>query len=60
MVFLNDAAVSDRKVAEAMQLAMSEMFPEADSSCYTDVSKLYFGGRFHFVPNKNESVYKKD
>jgi hypothetical protein len=45
VVFLNDAAVSDRKVAEAMQLAMGEMFPEADSSCYTDVSKLYFGGK---------------
>ena len=28
-----------------MQLAMGEMFPEADSSCYTDVSKLYFGGK---------------
>ena len=39
VVFLNDAAVSDRKVAEAMQLAMGEMFPEAD------VSKLYFGGK---------------
>ena len=45
MVFLNDVAVSNRKVAEAMQLAMGEMFPEADSSCYTDVSKLYFGGK---------------
>lgn len=33
------------RVAEAMQLAMGEMFPEADSSYYTDVSKLYFGGK---------------
>lgn len=45
VVFLNDAAVSDRKAAEAMQSAMGEMFPEADSSCYTDVSKIYFGGK---------------
>lgn len=43
VVFLNDASVTDRRVAEAMQLAMGEMFPEADSSCYKDVSKLYFG-----------------
>ena len=45
VVFLNDASVTDRRVAEAMQLAMGEMFPEADSSCYKDVSKLYFGGK---------------
>ena len=43
VVFLNDVAVTDRKVAEAMQRAMGDMFPEADSSCYRDVSKLYFG-----------------
>lgn len=45
VVFLNDASVTDRRVAEAMQLVMGEMFPEADSSCYKDVSKLYFGGK---------------
>lgn len=45
VVFLNDAPVTDRRVAEAMQLAMGRMFPEADPSCYKDVSKLYFGGK---------------
>lgn len=45
VVFLNDASITDRRVAEAMQLAMGEMFPEADPSCYKDVSKLYFGGK---------------
>lgn len=45
VVFLNDASVTDRRVAEAMQLAMGMMFPEADPSCYKDVSKLYFGGK---------------
>ena len=45
VVFLNDVAVPDRKVAEAMQRAMGTMFPEADPSCYNDVSKLYFGGK---------------
>ena len=45
VVFLNDVAVPDRKVAEAMQRAMGDMFPEADPSCYNDVSKMYFGGK---------------
>lgn len=45
VVFLNDASISDRKVAEAMQLAMGTIFPEADSTCYKDVSKMYFGGK---------------
>ncbi len=45
VVFLNDAPVTDRRVAEAMQLAMGGIFPEADPSCYRDVSKLYFGGK---------------
>ena len=45
VVFLNDVSVTDRRVAEAVQLAMGEMFPEADPSCYKDVSKLYFGGK---------------
>ena len=26
-----------------MQLAMGTIFPEADSTCYKDVSKMYFG-----------------
>ena len=45
VVFLNDVAVPDRKVAEAMQRAMGDIFPEADPSCYNDVSKMYFGGK---------------
>lgn len=45
VVFLNDVSVSDRRVAEAVQFAMGKMFPEADPSCYKDVSKLYFGGK---------------
>lgn len=45
VVFLNDAPIDDRRVAEAVQMAMGEIFPEADSSCYKDVSKLYFGGK---------------
>ena len=44
-MFLNDAPIDDRRVAEAVQMAIGEMFPEADSSCYKDVSKLYFGGK---------------
>ena len=43
VVFLNDASVPDPRVATAMQLAMGEIFPEADKSCYTDISKMYFG-----------------
>lgn len=45
VVFLNDVPVADRRVAEAVQLAMGKMFPEADPSCYKDVSKMYFGGK---------------
>lgn len=45
VVFLNDVPINDRRVAEAAQLAMGEIFREADSSCYKDVSKLYFGGK---------------
>lgn len=45
VVFLNDVPITDRKVAEAVLMAMGEIFPEADPSCYKDVSKLYFGGK---------------
>lgn len=45
VVFINDAPITDRKVAEAMQMALGEMFPEADPSCYRDVSRMYFGGK---------------
>lgn len=44
IVFLNDISIPDRKVAEAVQLALGNIFPEADSSCYRDISKMYFGG----------------
>lgn len=64
VVFLNDVSIADRRAAEAVQLAMGEMFPEADASCYKDVSKLYFGGKglLHYddeVPQINiESVFR--
>ena len=45
MVFLNDTSVSDLRVAVAMQLALGEIFPEADPTCIKDVSKMYFGGK---------------
>ncbi|SEJ71438.1 hypothetical protein SAMN05660742_114106 [Propionispira arboris] len=45
VVFLNDVSITDRKVAEATQLAIGTMFPEADTSCYKDVSKMYYGGK---------------
>lgn len=45
VVFQNDISIPDREIAEAMQLAIGTMFPEADSSCYKDVSKMYYGGK---------------
>lgn len=45
VLFLNDVSIPHRKLAEAMQLALGTIFPEADSSCYRDVSKMYFGGK---------------
>lgn len=45
VVFLNDVPIPHRSVAEAMQLAMGTIFPEADPSCYRDISKMYFGGK---------------
>lgn len=45
VLFLNDVAITDRPVAEAMQFALSQIFPEADKSCINDVSKMYFGGK---------------
>lgn len=58
VVFLNDVSIPDRKVATAMQMAMGEIFPEADPLCYKDVSKLYLGGKelIYFdetIPNIN-------
>lgn len=54
VVFLNDVPITDRPVAEAMQYALSEIFPEADTSCCNDVSKMYFGG------NHSDSIYYDD
>ena len=58
VVFLNDVPIPDRQVATAMQMAMGEIFPEADPLCYKDVSKLYLGGKelLYFdetIPNIN-------
>ena len=52
VVFLNDVSITHRKVAEAMQLAMGTIFPEADPLCYKDVSKMYFGGKGVFYQDK--------
>lgn len=45
LLFLNDVSIPDPRAAKATQLAIGEIFPEADSSCYGDVSKMYFGGK---------------
>ena len=45
IVFLNNAPMGHRIVAEAVQLALGKIFPEADPSCYKDTSKMYFGGK---------------
>ena len=45
VVFLNDVSVDDIRVAKGMQLAVGTIFPEADSSCYKDPSKMYYGGK---------------
>ena len=44
VVFLNDVSITDIKTAEAMSMGLGAIFPEADSSCYKDVSKMYYGG----------------
>ena len=45
VVFLNDVSIPHRGLAGTMQLALGTIFPEADPSCYRDVSKMYFGGK---------------
>lgn len=45
VIFLNDVSITDGKVAEAIQLALGTIFSEADSSCYKDISKMYYGGK---------------
>jgi hypothetical protein len=62
-VFLNDASVPDRRVAEAILKALTTVFPEADPSC-RDISHMYYGGKelLHFdeaIPTVNiESVFR--
>lgn len=46
VVFLNDISIPDKQVAEAMQLALGTIFPEADPACYKDVSRIYYGGKW--------------
>ncbi len=53
VVFLNDVSVTDSIIAESMQLAMGIIFPEADSSCLKDISKMYYGGKNIIYYNKN-------
>ena len=45
VVLMNDVPITDRKVAETMSMGLGTIFPEADSSCYKDVSKMYYGGK---------------
>ena len=45
VLFINDAAITDVRVMEAVQLALGYIFPEADPTCIKDVSKMYFGGK---------------
>jgi len=57
VVFLNDVPMEHKKVAEAMQLAMGTIFPEADSTCYKDVSKMYYGGKkLIYYDEKNPQI----
>jgi hypothetical protein len=45
VVFMNDVPIADRKAAEAVSKGLGAIFPEADASCYKDVSKMYYGGK---------------
>jgi hypothetical protein len=44
-VFLNDVSITYQRVAKATSIVLGTIFPEADPSCYKDVSKMYFGGK---------------
>lgn len=55
IVFRNDTPIYDRRVVQAIQTAMGEIFSEADSSCYNDISKMYFGGKKILYYNHAES-----
>ena len=45
VIFLNDVSITDKKTAQAIQLALGTIFSEADPSCYKDISKMYYGGK---------------
>lgn len=45
ILFLNDAPVTDKRLAEDMNQMLGRIFPEADRSCVSDYSKIYFGGK---------------
>lgn len=65
VVFIHEAPVTDRRIAEMMLDMMLRVFPEADRSC-SDVSRMFFGGKeviykdltasFHFSDLKDAFV----
>ena len=44
VVFLNNASISDMRIAGAMLQALTTIFPEADP-CSKDISRMYYGGK---------------
>ena len=59
-VFLNDVSIPHKKLAEAMQLALGTIFPEADSSCYKNVAAMYFGGKERLYYNNTLPTINMD
>lgn len=59
-VFLNDAPIDDQTTAKATLLALATIFPEADDSCYRDVSKMYYGGKGILYQNEDEATINLD
>lgn len=59
-VFMIDIPIYDSRVAKAMQLAMGEIFSEADRSCYSDISKFYLGGKELIYYNESTPVIDID
>lgn len=43
-IFLNDAPISDKRLATDMARMLGAIFPEADR-CWKDYSRMYFGGK---------------
>ena len=44
IAFLNDASITDVRVADMMQQALMTIFPEADRQC-KNIDHMYFGGK---------------